>query len=292
MASINDPFKAIDFSDLPPLLHFAARDGASLAYRFYRPVGTSARGSVVLVHGSSASSSSMHVLAKAFSLAGYAAYAPDIRGHGASGPKGTISYIGQLEDDLDAFVHAVSAPRPSTLVGFSSGGGFALRFAGSSQQDEFQSYLLLSPYLSQSAPNYRPASGGWVGIGVPRIVALSTLNAVGIKALNDLPVVSFALNEQARSFLTTEYSFALAANFQPKRDYEANIRAVHQPVSVLGGTDDESFYTDKLAGTFKAQGKSWPVTLLPGVGHIPLTLNPAAVSAAVRAVEAMRPHEV
>jgi alpha-beta hydrolase superfamily lysophospholipase len=291
LASISDPFKAVDFSDLPPLRHFTAKDGASLAYRSYASSGPTARGSVVLVHGSSAGSSSMHVLAKAFSVAGYAAYALDIRGHGGSGRKGAISYIGQLEDDIDAFVHAVSLPKPSTLAGFSSGGGFVLRFAGSARQDEFQSYLLLSPYLTQNAPNYRPASGGWVSVGVARVIALSALSAAGIDAFNDLPVVRFALNEHDKSFLTPEYSFSLAANFQPRRDYEANIRAVHQPVSVLGGTDDELFYTDKLEGTFRAQGKTWPVMLLPGVGHIPLTLDRTAVDAAVKAVEAMRPHE-
>jgi non-heme chloroperoxidase len=290
MPSINDPFNAVDFSDLPPLLHFTAKDGASLAYRSYGSSAPTARGSVVLVHGSSAgSSSSMRVLAKALSVAGYAAYALDVRGHGASGPKGTIGSIGQLEDDLEAFVHAVSPPKPSTLAGFSSGGGFVLRFAGSARQDEFEGYLLLSPYLTQNAPNYRPASGGWASVGVARVVALSALSAVGIDAFDDLPVVRFALSEQAKSFLTPEYSFFLAANFQPRRDYETNIRAAHQPVSVLGGTDDELFYTDKLEGTFKAQGKTWPVILLPGVGHIQLTLNPTAVDAAVKAVEAMRP---
>ena len=146
MASINNPFKAVDLSDLPPLLHFAAADGASLAYRYYSPARVVPRGSIVLVHGSSASSNSMHLLAKAFAKAEYAAYALDVRGHGDSLPKGTIRYIGQLEDDLDSFTHAVSLQKPSTLVGFSSGGGFALRFAGSNRQDEFQSYLLLSPF--------------------------------------------------------------------------------------------------------------------------------------------------
>ena len=60
----------------------------------------------------------MHVLAKAFSEAGYAAYALDMRGHGASGTKGKIAYVGQLEDDLESFVKAVPLARPSTLVGF------------------------------------------------------------------------------------------------------------------------------------------------------------------------------
>ena len=288
MTAINAPFKAVDFSDMPPLKYFTAGDGASLAYRYYRPFPEAVRGSVVLVHGSSASSNSMHVLAKAFARAGYAAYALDMRGHGHSGPKGTISYIGQLEDDLSSFTHAVSLAKPATLAGFSSGGGFVLRFAGSRRQDDFQNYLLLSPFLGPDAPNYRPDSGGWVNVGVPRIVAISALNLIGIRTFNDMPVTSFALNEEAKEFLTPGYSFALAANFQPQRDYKANIRAVHQPCAVVAGTSDEAFFTDRLEGTFRSLGKNWPVTLLPGVGHIPLTLESSAVNAAVQAVDSMR----
>jgi pimeloyl-ACP methyl ester carboxylesterase len=107
-----------------------------------------------------------------------------------------------------------------------------------------------------------------------------------------MPVTSFALNEEAKALLTPEYSLALATNFQPWRDYEANIRAVNQPCAVIAGTSDEAFFTDKLESTFRKQGKSWPVTLLPGVGHIPLTLDPEAIDAAVRAVESMRTNGV
>ena len=288
MASINDPFKAVDFTDLPPLRFFVASDGESLAYREYRTDPAATKGSIVLVHGSSGSSNSMHPLAKAFAQAGYLAYALDIRGHGASGTKGTISYIGQLEDDLEVFTRSVELPEPATLAGFSSGGGFVLRFAGSTRQQAFESYLLLSPFLSPDAPNFRPGSGGWVDIGIPRIIALTLLNVIGIRAFNDLPVTSFALSEDAKSFLTPEYSFALAANFQPPRDYEKTIRSANQTCAVIAGTEDEAFRTDQLADIFRKQGKDWPVTLLPGIGHIPLTLEPAALDAAVSAVEHMR----
>lgn len=288
LASINNPFKSVDFSDMPPLFRFTAKDGAALGYRYYVPNGASARGSVVLIHGSSASSNSMHVLAKAYARAGYAAYAIDMRGHGSSGAKGKISYVGQLEDDLHSFTQAVSMAKPATLAGFSSGGGFVLRFAGSGRQNEFQNYLLLSPYLSQDAPNYRPASGGWVDVGIPRVIAISILNFFAIRSFNDMPVISFALTDDAKLFLTSEYSFALAANYQPRRDYETNIRAVSRPCAVLAGKDDEIFYTDKLEATFRKQGKNWPVTILPGIAHIPLTLDSRAVGAAVGAVEAMR----
>ena len=137
MASINNPFKNVDFSDLPKVSYFPARDGAKLAFRAYPAAGGEVKGCVVLVHGSSASSSSMHLMAKGFAAAGYGAYALDVRGHGESGTKGHIVYIGQLEDDTEDFVDSIKPARPSTFLGFSAGGGFVLRFAGSARQKLF-----------------------------------------------------------------------------------------------------------------------------------------------------------
>jgi alpha-beta hydrolase superfamily lysophospholipase len=284
MLSINDPFKRVDFSDLPAASQVQARDGTRLAFRAYAPSGATAKGSVVLVHGSSARGSSMHVLAKAFAAAGYAAYALDMRGHGDSGTKGQIAYVGQLDDDLEDFMRAAQPARPATLAGFSSGGGFALRVAAGERQALFDNYLLLSPFISQDAPTYRPNSGGWARIGMPRIVALSLLDALGVHAFDTLPVVRFALNDQDKSFLTPEYSYALALNFRPRADYRASIRAAGQPLQVLAGRDDEAFRTERFADLFKAEGKHVPVTLLPGIGHMALTLDPVAAQAAVTAV--------
>jgi alpha-beta hydrolase superfamily lysophospholipase len=286
MPSINDPFRAVDFSDLPPVARFTARDGTSLAYRAYPPAATiPGKGSVVLIHGSSASSSSLHVLAKAFAAAGFQVYALDVRGHGASGTKGQIGYIGQLEDDLADFMRAVSPAPPSTLVGFSSGGGFALRFAGGDRQQLFQSYLLLSPFLSQDAPTYRPGSGGWVSVGVPRIIGLSLLNGLNIHALDHLVVLRFALSDQAKTILTPEYSYALETNFRPQRDYQANLRAMRQPCQVMVGADDEVFYADRFAEVFRQAGANIPVEVVPGMDHIQLTLSPRALAAEIQAVE-------
>ncbi len=287
MSSINDPFKNVDFSDLPEVSHFTARDGARVAFRAYPAVGDAIKGSVVLVHGSSASSSSMHVMAKSFAAAGYAAYALDIRGHGQSGAKGHIAYIGQLEQDMEDFVNAIKLAQPSTLVGFSSGGGFVLRFAGTARQKLFSNYLLLSPWISQGAATLRPGSGGWATVGVPRIIAIAVLNGFGMHAFDDLPVVRFAVDERDKGFLTPQYSFALEQNFRPERDYQANIRAVRQPLRVLAGQNDEVFYADKFASVFKTAGKDVPVTLLPGIDHISLTLDPAAIRATIAAVESM-----
>ena len=49
----------------------------------------------------------------------------------------------------------------------------------------------------------------------------------------------------------------------------------------------KSFYADKFASVFKTAGKDIPVTLLPGIDHISLTLDPAAIQAAIAAVESM-----
>ena len=100
-------------------------------------------------------------------------------------------------------------------------------------------------------------------------------------------MIRFALDEQDKPGLTPQYSFSLAQNFRPERNYRANIRAVKQPLSVVAGTDDEAFHADQFAMVFKAEGKDIPVTLVPGVGHIKLTLDPMAVQAAVSAVNRM-----
>src|SRR2546430_6209832 len=284
MSSINDPFKNVDFSDLPEATYFTARDGAKLAFRAYPAAGDAVKGSVVLGHGSSASSSSMHLMAKGFAAAGYAAYALDVRGHGKSGTKGHIAFIGQLEDDMEDFVHSTKLAQPSTLAGFSSGGGFVLRFAGSPRQEVFSNYLLLSPWISQDAATLRPGSGGWAAVGVPRIIAIAVLNGFRVHAFDDLPVVRFAVDEKDKGLLTPEYSFALAQNFRPERDYQANIRAIRQTLRVLVGQNDDVSYADRFAALFKAAGKDVPVTVLPGIDHISLTLDPVAVQAAIAAV--------
>lgn len=113
------------------------------------------------------------------------------------------------------------------------------------------------------------------------------LNAGGLRAFNDLPVTRFALNEEVKGALTSQYSFALAQNFRPERDYRANIRAVEQPLHVVVGRDDEVFYADQFSGVFKSEGKDVPTTLVPGIGHIPLTLDSSAIQAAIAAVGRM-----
>jgi len=124
-------------------------------------------------------------------------------------------------------------------------------------------------------------------VGVPRIIAIAVLNGFGMHAFDDLPVVRFAVDERDKGLLTAQYSFALAQNFRPERDYQANIRAIRQTLRVLVGQNDDVSYADRFAAVFKTAGKDVPVTVLPGINHISLTLDPVAVQAAIAAVESM-----
>lgn len=199
MQGVRDPFRSVDFSDLPVPDRFAARDGTQLSYRIYRNDNKGGQGSVVLVHGSSSRGDGMHAMARGLAGRGYVVYVLDIRGHGESGERGQIAYIGQLEDDLEDFAKVAKAPGRKVLVGFSAGAGFALRFAADERRGVFDGYVLLAPFLSQRASTYRPHSGGWASVGLPRIFGLIALNRLGVSGLNYLPVTSYALTPAARS---------------------------------------------------------------------------------------------
>ena len=288
LRTISDPFKTVSFEGLPAIVRFAARDGTQLAYRHYPAAnGSSERGSVLLVHGSSANSQSVHPLAQSFAAAGYAVYAFDVRGHGNSGTKGRIAYIGQLDDDLEDFMSASHPAKPRTLVGFSSGGGFALRVAGGERATEFDNFLFMSPYVHHMAVTNRSKdSAGWVSIGTPRLLALTALNSVGITSFNQLPVINFAISDNPRADLTPSYSYALATNFQPHDDYRAGLRSIAAPAEVIVGQDDEIFRADKFRLLLDEAGrKDIPVTVVSGTGHIALTLSEAGRAAAVAAVQ-------
>ena len=120
----------------------AARDGAALAYRTYT---AGDKAVVVLVHGSAGSSLDMHAMAKAIQAEGITAYVPDLRGHGDNHPHGDINYLGQLDDDMADFMRVIQ-PRHQgaqwTLIGFSSGAGFALRIAAEPVGQSFDRYRL------------------------------------------------------------------------------------------------------------------------------------------------------
>ncbi|MBI3196472.1 MAG: alpha/beta hydrolase [Rhodospirillales bacterium] len=272
-----------NFSEIPEVKRIAARDGAPLTYRLY--TGAKDR-TVVLVHGSSGASLSMHKLAQALQAAGATVYSISLRGHGGSGTiNGDSSYKGQLDDDLVDFVQAVGLSGPTvhrTLMGFSSGGGFVLRTASGPNRAIFDDYLAISPYVAQDSPTSRPAAGGWVSVAVPRVVALSILDGFGLPWFQGLPVVRFATTAAPSASRTPVYSYRLSAGMQPVRDWRDALAGIDRPTTVVVGAKDELFRADQYKALFADLNTRIAVTVEPGFGHLDMITDPKACAAVVR----------
>ncbi len=277
LTSISATAGAVDRSDMPPLQRFHARDGTELAYRHYPARAPASGQAAVVIHGSSGSSIAVHALAKALAAHGVETWAPDIRGHGASGTRGDIVYLGQLEDDMSDFVAEIrktDATAPLTLLGHSSGGGFALRIAGSSIQNLFARTVLLSPYLGYDAPSSREDAGGWASPDIPRFLGLSVLRRLGITCCESLPTIAFAVGPDTSAILASTYSYRLMRNFGAAQ-YRADLAAAGRPVALFAGAADELMFSEKYGD---AVGPRVPVKLLDGVNHMAIVSDPAAVS--------------
>ncbi len=286
LASISEPFAKIDFSDLPAVRTYPARDGVPLGYRVYEGAGAQV---VVLIHGSSDDGTGLHPLAKALRDAGASVYVPVLRGHRNSGRSGDIDYIGQLGDDLAdmmAVLRPLHANTSFSLIGFSTGGGFVLRVIASPQEKLFDRFIMISPALPPGAPTIRQDTGGWVSIALPRIIALSILNRIGIDCFNGLPIVAFATSPTAPN-LTSVYSFRLAVGFGATRDYLAALGHSTKPAALMVGGADELFYPDRFAPLFAPARSDLAITIVPGVGHIGMTVAPDGIAAVRKAFLAL-----
>jgi alpha-beta hydrolase superfamily lysophospholipase len=281
LTSVSQAARAVDRSTMPSLERFSARDGTVLAYRHYPARGPASGRIAILVHGSSGSSPAVHALADALAARGVETYAPDIRGHGGSGMRGDVGFIGQLENDLEDLVAVVRKASPQeqlTLLGHSAGGGFALRLASSPIQNLFARTVLLAPYLGYDAPTNRPDSGGWASADIPRFLGLSVLRRLGIPCCESLPTLAFAVPANSERMLASTYSYRLMRNFAT-RGYRDDFAATKNPVTLISGADDELMLADKYADVVHAIAPSVEVKLIDGIDHMGIVSDIRAVSA-------------
>jgi pimeloyl-ACP methyl ester carboxylesterase len=283
MRSVSDSVKGVDMTTLPALARFQARDGTWLGYRHYTPSGSATGRGAIFIHGSSGSSGTInHALTAAIAAHGVETWALDMRGHGASGTRGDIAYVGQLEDDLVDFVAHVrkSAPDlPLTLIGHSAGAGFSLRVAATPIiQDLFVRTVLVAPYLGYDAPTNKPHSGGWANPDLPRFIGLAALRKLGIDCCSQLPVLAFAVPPNSASFLTPTYSDRLMRNFAT-HGYRLDLPLVTRPMTIFGGSEDEMMISAKYAETVQAIKPSIDVKIIDGVNHMGTVTIPKAVNA-------------
>jgi non-heme chloroperoxidase len=269
--------------DFPAPRQFQARDGTSLQYRAYPAAPDKV---AILIHGSAFPGTSMHALAEALRAAGVTVYVPDVRGHGGSGRRGDIDYVGQIDDDLADFVAQLGPAKNGetrTLVGFSAGAGFTVRFAGGPHGLLFDRYVFLAPILPDT-PTLRPRSGGWVGISVPRVVTIASLDRVGIHAFNGYPVLNYAVSPELSRWVTSSYSYRLMMNFGAGSGHEAYLKNIRRPAVILVGSADEQELADQFAPYLKRLDVNIPVTVVPDMKHADMINAPGALRAVVRAV--------
>jgi len=264
-----------DYSSLPELKSFTARDGTRLTYRHYSTVSDKI---VILLHGAGWHSRYFLPLAEFISSEGLAqVYTPDLRGHGLSPNKrGDVDYIGQFEDDLADLIAMIQKDNPNSMLimgGHSSGGGLAIRFAGSQYGQKAKAYLLMSPFLKYNAPTTRLNSGGFAKPYTGRIIGLAMLNNVGIRWFNYLTVMEFNMPERARDGTETlSYSYRLTTAYAP-HDYKKDLNAITQPLLVVVGTKDETMIYCQYEPVI-SQFTSAQVKLLQGVTHMGLVVSP------------------
>ncbi|MGY8634428.1 alpha/beta fold hydrolase [Bradyrhizobium sp. 14AA] len=282
MRSVSDSAKGIDWSTLPALERFQARDGTWIGFRHYAPNGPATGGGAIFIHGSSGSSGTVnHALTHAIAARGVETWALDIRGHGGSGTRGDIGYVGQLEDDLVDFVAHVrkTAPDlPLTLIGHSAGAGFSLRVAATPiMQDMFVRTVLLAPYLGYDAPTNKPKAGGWANADMPRYFGLAALRKLGIDCCSQLPVLALAVPQDSARYLVSTYSDRLMRNFGT-RGYRIDLPLTTRPITIFGAAGDEMMISDKYAETVQAVKPSVDVKVIDGINHMGIVTNPKAVS--------------
>jgi alpha-beta hydrolase superfamily lysophospholipase len=282
MASMAAPLQQVSSRDYPTPRQFQARDGASLQYYAYPAEPDKV---AVLVHGTAGPGTSMHPLAASLRAAGVTTYVLDIRGHGGSGRRGDIDYIGQIDDDLADFVHELGPAQSGvtrTLVGFSGGAGFTVRFAGGPNGLLFDRYVFLAP-IFPGALTWRPSAGGWINISVPRIATIVWLDRLGIHWFDGFPVISYAVSPD-RLDVTASYSYRLLMNFGAGRRYETDLRNLRRPAMVFVGDADEQVVADQFTPLFQRLGVNIPVTIIQNMKHRDMIAAPETLQMVVRAI--------
>ena len=284
LESIRAGAMAIDRSGMPDLTRFQARDGTSLAYRVYPAANGDTHKIAIVIHGSGGHSTGMNEIAKRLAGDNFLVIAPDVRGHGGSGTRGDISYYGQLDDDLDDLIAELRQRNlvgHFGLLGFSSGGGFALRAAAGNLSAAFDRVVLLSPYLGYDAASTRGPddSATWANPDIPRYLALTMLRRLGLPCCESLPVIAFAVRPGSDKFVTSRYSYRLLTNFAAPRDLAAAFGRLKAPTTIIAGSADELMHSDKYAAVVHGIEPAVGVRIVPGLTHMDMLHAPAAIDA-------------
>lgn len=275
----------VGYGDLPPLSQYSSAGGSPMNVRVYKSEG--AKASLILIHGATGSSRTVHGLARYLSEWGAArVYALDVRGHGATSPRGDLERAGQLDVDLGELIAAVRRERPGekTLVAAHGlGAGFVVRYAGlpKSPYPAADGYLLLAPLLEREAAVNRPGSDpAWGRLSVARAVGLAALDNVKVRFFQDLPVQAWNVaTDSAEGERTAAYSFRLWKQFRAGEDFRRDLKGIKPPLTVMVGSHDDYLIAENFGPAIRFGKPDGEVIALDGVSHYGILVQPQALEA-------------
>lgn len=152
--------------------------------------------------------------------------------------------------------------------------------------------VLLAPFLKHNAATTRRNSGGWARVLVRRVIGLSMLNAVGVRALNHLTIIQFdmpraVLDGPLGRTATTAYSYRLNSSFAPRSDFLGDVAAL-PPFALVVGAQDEAFVADAYAPLMRSVTEVGQYHIVPNVGHLDIVDAPQTLAVIQEAIDAVR----
>lgn len=265
---------------LPSLKTFQARDKDNLSYRFYE--SHTQDKVVICLHGSGSHGEYLHGLARYLSDQIGICIVPNLRGHFGSGKiRGDCAYIGQMEDDIIDLIHELHLQdKKIYLLGHSSGGGLAIRLAGSKYRDWFSGYILLAPAIP-TAPSMKKESG-WADPSLFKIIILSLLNGIGIKNFNHTQVINFHMpSEFQNGTETLIYTFNLNSSYHPRIPYEKDIEGLGDGYVCIVGEEDELMHAHEYKNILNQDR----IRMIPNEKHLTVVNSQAVMCLVVEFIE-------
>jgi alpha-beta hydrolase superfamily lysophospholipase len=243
--------------------------GSRLAYRAWRPQGT-ARAAVAIIPGFNAHSGYYEWTGERLAAAGYAAYAVDLRGRGASdGERFYVRDFAEYVEDAARLVACAKASEPGVplfLLGHSAGGVVACLYALEHQAE-------LAGLISESFAHELPAPD----FALAAIRGLSHLapHAHVLRLKNEDfsrdPAAVAAMNADPLIAHETQPTATLAALVRADEVLKRGFATLTLPLLILHGTVDKAAKPSGSQHLFDAAGSTdKSLKLYEGGYHDPL----------------------
>lgn len=235
---------------------YNGKDGKRLAYRIFEPK-EKAKGILVFLHGANVNSILyVPIGIRMANKYGIKTYLLDLRGHGESGgERGTLDYVGQMEDDLQYFVSKIKTEFPDLplfLGAHSVGSSVVIHYLNLDNIIRPDGYIFVAP-LTVNDPNMKrmkkDGSFEFICTTKARLLKfIDLLNTLGIKHFNHVKCLTFTVSKEIQARMQSivkSYSYNWIKSMEPI-NYYYNFKLIDKPVIVIAGRDDTDISFDIL----------------------------------------------